>query len=231
MPNFFLRGLIIGLSIAAPVGPIGILVIRRTLINGQLSGFISGLGAATADAIYGSIAGLGLTLISSFLIKQQMWLGLIGGIFLCYLGLKTLLTITSSPIKAITYSESKNPESERKYALIAAIHSNRLSRDYLADYGSTLFLTLTNPMTILSFTAIFAGLGLTSNNGNLMLAFSLIAGVFVGSTIWWLCLSSFANFFRLRAFNSNSFLWINRISGLIILGFGLVAIILALKDS
>ena len=89
--SFLLRGIVIGFSIAAPVGPIGVLCIRRTLAEGRLFGFASGLGAATADAIYGCIAGFGLTFISSLLIGQQMWIRLIGGLFLCYLGVRTLL--------------------------------------------------------------------------------------------------------------------------------------------
>src|SRR5512140_2506793 len=88
----FLRGLLIGFSIAAPVGPIGVLCIRRTLANGRVSGLVTGLGAATADGLYGCVAGFGLTFISSLLIDQQMWLRLFGGLFLCYLGLKTLLS-------------------------------------------------------------------------------------------------------------------------------------------
>jgi threonine/homoserine/homoserine lactone efflux protein len=90
--NFFLRGLIIGFSIAAPVGPIGVLCIRHTLAYGWTWGLVSGLGAATADAMYGCIAGFGLTFVSSFLIGQQVWLRLVGGAFLCYLGVKTFVS-------------------------------------------------------------------------------------------------------------------------------------------
>ena len=89
--GLLLRGIIIGFSIAAPVGPIGILCIRRTLTGGRTHGMVSGLGAATADAIYGSIAGLGLTAVSGFLVSQQVELRIVGGVFLCYLGVKTLL--------------------------------------------------------------------------------------------------------------------------------------------
>ena len=87
--QLFLKGLILGFAIAAPVGPIGVLCIRRSLADGQLSGFATGLGAATADALYGCVAAFGLTAVSGFLVKQQFWLGLIGGIFLCYLGMRT----------------------------------------------------------------------------------------------------------------------------------------------
>ena len=96
-PTYFLRGLLIGFSIAAPVGPIGVLCIRRTLAEGRVYGFVSGLGAATADATYGSIAGFGLTFIASFLVSQGLWLRLIGGLFLVYLGLRTFLTKPAAP--------------------------------------------------------------------------------------------------------------------------------------
>jgi threonine/homoserine/homoserine lactone efflux protein len=132
--SFLLRGLAIGFSIAAPIGPIGILCMRRTLVQGRVSGILSGLGAASADAIYGCIAALGLTLISDLLITQQSWLRLIGGVFLCYLGIKTFL---SNP--------SENATSIRRYGLAGA-------------YASTFLLTLANPLTILSFAAVFAGL-------------------------------------------------------------------------
>ena len=161
---FLLRGLAIGFSIAAPVGPIGVLCIRRTLAEGRVSGLVSGLGAATADAIYGCIAGFGLTFIANILISQQVWLRLIGGLFLCYLGVKTLL---AKPAHQATSAKGNG--------LVGA-------------YASTFFLTLTNPMTILSFVAIFAGLGLASTGGNYASAGVLVFGVFIGSALWWLIL-------------------------------------------
>jgi threonine/homoserine/homoserine lactone efflux protein len=137
MPNLlfplFTTGMILGFSIAAPVGPIGVLCMRRTLAEGRHYGFISGLGAAAADAVYGAIAAFGLTLISSVLIDQQGWLRLIGGLFLCYLGMRTFFSKVSEQAADV-----------KRGSLWAA-------------FGSTFFLTLTNPMTILSFAAIFAG--------------------------------------------------------------------------
>jgi len=200
---FFLRGLIIGFSIAAPVGPIGVLCIRRTLANGRASGLISGLGAATADAIYGSIAGFGLTFISSLLIRQQGWLRLVGGTFLCYLGLKTF------------------------FARPAEQPALAKGNDLLSAYASTFFLTLTNPMTILSFAAIFAGLGVGSASGNYFSAGILVLGVFIGSALWWLILSSGVGMIW-KKFNSLGLRWINRISGIIITAFGLF-VLLSLK--
>jgi len=198
--SFLLRGLIVGFSIAAPVGPIGVLCIRRTLAEGQASGLFSGLGAATADAIYGCIAGFGLTLISNFLITQQVWLRLIGGSFLCYLGLRTFL--------------SKPAEQA------ASAKGNGLVESYV----STFFLTITNPMTILSFAAIFAGLGVGSDSGNYASAAMLVLGVFIGSTLWWFILSSGVTVFRAK-FNPRRLRWVNRISGVIITGFGLFALL------
>ena len=198
--SFLLRGLLIGFSIAAPVGPIGVLCIRRTLAEGRIPGLVSGLGAATADATYGSIAGFGLTFISSLLISQQVWLRLIGGIFLCYLGLRTFLT--------------------RPAEQAASAKGNGL----IGMYASTLFLTLTNPLTILSFAAIFAGLGVASTGGNYLAAGILVLGVFLGSALWWFILSGGVSIFRTK-FTTRGLRWVNRISGIIIMGFGVIALL------
>jgi len=201
--TFLLRGLVIGFSIAAPVGPIGVLCVRRTLAEGHAAGLVSGLGAATADAIYGCIAGFGLTFISGFLVSQQLWLRLIGGAFLCYLGLKTLLA--------------------RPAEQAAPTKGNGL----VGAYASTFFLTLTNPMTIISFAAIFAGLGLASTSGSYLSAGTLVLGVFIGSALWWLILSGGVGIFR-NKFNPRGLQWVNRISGAVITGFGLFALLSAL---
>lgn len=189
-----------GFSIAAPVGPIGVLCIRRTLAEGRASGLVSGLGAATADAIYGCIAGFGLTFISSIFISQQVWLRLVGGVFLCCLGLKTFL---ARPVEQAASAEGNG--------LVGA-------------YTSTFFLTLTNPMTILSFAAIFAGLGVASASGNYLSAGVLVLGVFVGSALWWLILSGGVSLFRAR-FSPQQLRWVNRVSGIIIMVFGLLALL------
>jgi threonine/homoserine/homoserine lactone efflux protein len=198
-PLFF-RGLVIGFSIAAPVGPIGVLCIRRTLADGQIAGLVSGLGAATADAFYGCVAGFGLTFISSLLIDQQMWMRLFGGLFLLYLGIKTLLS--------------------RPAEQAAKTTGNGL----LSAYASTFLLTVTNPLTILSFAAIFAGLGLTNTTGGYASALILVLGVFLGSASWWLLLSGGVGLLRDK-FNTQGMVWVNRISGLIIIAFGAVALV------
>ncbi len=199
--DLLLRGAAIGFSIAAPVGPIGVLCIRRTLTQGRLSGLLSGLGAATADAIFGCIAAFGLGVVSRFLVDQQNALRLVGGLFLCYLGIKTLLIHPSNAEKT-------------------TLKNNGL----VAAYLSTLFLTLTNPITILSFTAIFAGVGLASAAGSDFSAVTLVLGVFIGSALWWLLLSGGAGILRTRS-NPANMRWINRISGLIITGFGVYALL------
>lgn len=194
-----LRGMLIGLSIAAPVGPIGVLCIRRTLAEGRGFGLACGLGAATADAFYGCIAGFGLTFISGALVSQQVWLRLIGGLFLCYLGVRTFMT-----------APAHQPASARGKGLLGA-------------YASTLVLTLTNPTTILSFAAVFSGLGLANTTSDYSLALLLVAGVFLGSALWWFVLSGGVSLLRARM-TVGWLRWVNRLSGTIIAGFGLLAL-------
>ena len=197
---FLLKGLLIGFSIAAPVGPIGVLCIRRTLANGRISGFVSGLGAATADGLYGTIAAFGLTLISDVLVGQQMWFRIIGGSFLLYLGIKTFL---SKP--------SEKSASDKKGNLFV-------------DYISTFFLTIMNPITILSFVAVFAGLGLSDLSGNYISAILMVSGVILGSIGWWLILSNVINLFRAK-FNPASLKIVNWISGGIMIVFAVIAFV------
>src|SRR5262245_7035527 len=137
------RGVLIGLSVAAPVGPMAILCMRRTLAQGRLTGFVSGLGIATADACYGAIAAFGLTSIANVLVDQSDWFGILGGLFLLYLGVKTM---RSPPIEGAAGAGTRRPA------------------DGLMAFGSTLGLTLTNPTTILSFVAIFAGFGVVNGD-------------------------------------------------------------------
>ena len=195
--SLFLRSFIIGISIAAPVGPIGVLCIRRTLSHGKLAGFLSGLGAASADMLYGAIAAFGLTVITNLLVENAFWLQVIGGMFLLYLGIKTFI---------------EKP----------AVHvSGPAQGGYFSIYLSTFFLTITNPITILSFAAIFAGtlLGEKINQPLVM-----VAGVFIGSACWWLALSLGVGLMRSRL-DQNHMVWINRISGAIIFLFGTVAFV------
>lgn len=199
---FFLKGLVLGLSIAAPVGPIGVLCIRRTLARGRLLGLVSGLGAATADAAYGAIAAFGLTAITTLLVNQQFWLALSGGFFLCFLGLKTF---AAQPVER------------------AATDSGR---GLLGAYVSTLVLTLTNPLTILSFVAVFAGLGLGQSSSDYVDAGWMVVGVLGGSALWWGVLTTGVSRLRSR-FDTRAMRWVNRLSGAILLSFGVVALLSA----
>lgn len=193
-----LKGLIIGFLIAIPIGPISVLCIQRTLNKGRLLGFISGLGAATADGFYGAIAAFGLVMISNFLIKQQLTIQLIGVIFLLYIGAKSF------------YSKPKEINPDLK---------NRRSIIYY--YISTLLLTITNPLTILSFTALFVGMGFGFSDGKLESATLLTIGVFLGSALWWLLLSLGIGWIRSKIKNF-SLATINKISGFIIICFALL---------
>lgn len=214
--SLFFRGLVLGLAIAAPVGPIGVLCIRQTLTYGLWIGFVSGLGAATADGVYGSIAGFGLSALSNLLTGQIHLLKLIGGIFLCYLGITTLLTK-----QKVKLEETEGKDDSR----ILSRSESLPKRKHMAlrAYLSTFALTLTNPATILSFTAIFAGLDLLSTDNNYGSALTLVFGVFCGSALWWLTLSTGILFLKKR-FSRIPMAWVNRISGSIITTFGVLAI-------
>jgi len=200
-PSVFFRGLIIGFSIAAPVGPIGVLCIRRTLAEGRLAGFLSGMGAASADMFYGAVAAFGLTAVQELLIGQSNWLRIVGGIFLLYLGVKTFF--------------SKPSEEAAKSA----------RGGLFGAYLTTFFLTITNPITILSFIAIFAGLRLGETDGNYLSASVMVLGVFLGSAAWWLTLSTGVSFLRDK-FTSALLTWVNRLAGVIIFVFGAAALFL-----
>ena len=196
----FGRGFILGLSIAAVVGPIALLCLRRSLSSGFALGFVSGLGAATADATYAAVASFGIGVLSTALIEQRLWLRLVGGTLLLYFGMRTLRAKPATR------------------AAEAATTSLRLA----TAYTSTLALTLSNPMTILSFAAMFAGIG----TGSL----ALVVGVFIGSGAWWLILAGAAS--RLRTgFTPKAMRLVNVGSGLLILAFGVQSLASAVLQS
>jgi threonine/homoserine/homoserine lactone efflux protein len=193
-----LRGLVIGFSIAAPVGPIGVLCIRRTLADGRTTGLAVGLGAATADAVYGAVAGFGLTVVSTLLVRQQDAMRLVGGLFLCFLGVRTFLA---------------RPADRAARAGGAGL---------LGAFTATFGLTLANPATILSFVAVFAGLGI-AGAGSWREATVLVAGVFLGSALWWLTLSGIVSGLRSRL-DLSALRWVNRVSGAVLMAFGAAAL-------
>jgi threonine/homoserine/homoserine lactone efflux protein len=193
-----IRGIATGLVIAAPVGPVNVLCIQRTIAKGWKSGLISGLGAAAADTFYGAIAGFSITLVIDFLLKNQFWIRVIGGFLLIAIG--------------VMYYFKKSTMEEKKDE---STHS---------DFVSTLLLTLTNPTTILSFIAVLATMGIKEQRA-VSSTLLLIGGIFCGSMAWWVLLTGVVN--RLRHNITNrTMCWMNRIAGLAIGGFGVVNIIL-----
>lgn len=206
MIALFLKGLMIGFCIAAPVGPIGILCINRSLQGGFKSGFLTGCGAATADGFYGFIAGFGLIAISLFLMHQKLIIQLIGGLFLVYLGIKTLLV---------------NPAEKKA--------NTRKSKSLLGDYLSTFLLTITNPMTILSFIAVFAGLGIAGIHISYIKSLALVVGVILGSLIWWLLLTLFVAKILHHRINTLWLKLISLLSGSILMAFGIFSLISSIR--
>jgi threonine/homoserine/homoserine lactone efflux protein len=188
---FFLKGIAIGFAMAVPVGPIGIMCIRKTLTNGKLHGMVIGLGAATADLFYASVAAFGLTFISDTLVSQKFWIRLVGGALLLFLGVRIFRKIPKDP-KIRT-------------------ENGGMLRSYL----TTVFLTLTNPVTIFAFLAVFAALGLDSEL-KYVSAVILVAGVFVGSCLWFLILSSGTILFR-NKLDLDGLRWVNKIAGILII--------------
>jgi threonine/homoserine/homoserine lactone efflux protein len=187
--GFLLKGVLVGLIIAVPTGPVGVLCIRRTIFHGQLAGFVSGLGAASADAIFGIIAAFGLSVVSELLLDYQQWLRLGGSAFLLFLG---ITAFTSDPLEGT--QDQRDPE------------------DLIADFASTFLLTITNPITILAFLAIFAGIGFSGAHATLGRAAILVLGVWIGSLVWWAALALGAGAMRV-SFGRQHLVWINRGSG------------------
>jgi len=193
---FFLKGLLFGFLLAATVGPMWVLCFRRTLAQGPLAGFVSGMGIAVADGFYGTVAAFGLTAISGFLLRYSFWISLVGGIFLAYLGIKTLLART-----VLEGGSDEKPSHSKAFL-------------------STLGLTLANPPTILAFAAIFAGLGLVSSDYGT--AALVVLGVFLGSASWWIALAAGAGWLRDYMGGKHGpllFRFVNVVAGLSILGF------------
>jgi threonine/homoserine/homoserine lactone efflux protein len=198
-PIFFLKGLIIGFAMAVPIGPLGVMCIRKTLAEGHTRGLIIGLGAATADSLFGSIAAFGLTFVSDAMTSQQFWLRLVGGGLLLFLGIRTFRARRKAP----------------------RIPSD--NKGMLGSYASAFFLALTNPVTIFAFVAVFAAFGL----GHRLIVISaciLVLGVFAGSCLWFFVLGYVATLFR-HKLDAGGLTWVNRISGVLIILSGIAALV------
>jgi threonine/homoserine/homoserine lactone efflux protein len=202
MDVLFAKALVIGFSIAAPVGPIGLLCIQRTLSGGRAMGLATGLGAAVADGVYGALAGFGVGAITQALIAQAFWLGLAGGALLVALGAAAM---------------------QRPASTAARNHANSRA----AAFASTFALTLANPMTILSFVAVFASFGAvaTATTGA---ALQVVIGVFLGSAAWWLLLAGLVGALRARI-GPATLAAINRVAGVVVMLFGVWAIVSAFQ--
>ena len=194
--NVLLRGILAGLIISVPVGPVNVLCASRALIKGRKAGVISGLGAATADTIYGAVAGFSIQFVIGFLIREEFWIRLFGGILLIGVGLRYFF---------------RSPRSLKQVEQEAESHS---------DYVTAFLLNLTNPTTILSFLAVLTALSLHRHK-SLLQGATLVAGIFAGAMLWWICLAVIAAHFRDRL-NDHAMIWMNRVAGVAIGGFGLV---------
>ncbi len=195
--SLFGRGLVLGFTIAAAVGPISLLTIRRTLAHGRAYGLASGMGVALADATYGAIAAFGLTAVTAFLVGSRALLGLAGGAFLIALAWRTM---TSRPGAVADATERPG---------------------MVGGFASIFALTIANPMTILSFAALFAGFGVAA--GSATGAATVVAGVFCGSAGWWVVLTSLVSVLRSRI-TVGVLTWVNRVSGAVLLVFGVAAL-------
>lgn len=204
--TLLIKGIIIGLMASIPLGPIGVLCIQRTINKGKISGFFSGLGAATADTIFAAIAGFSLSFIINFIEERQLILEFVGGVIVILLGLKTFYT---NPVAQLRRHKRKK---------------NKLFEDFL----SVLLLTITNPFAIFFFIALFAASGIVHHNQNFASSSLALVGVFLGGSFWWFTLSTIVNLFR-HKFRLKQLWWINKVAGAVILMLGVLAIAAAIN--
>lgn len=199
--ELFWKGFIVGLMVSVPLGPIGVLCVQRTLNKGRRSGFVSGLGASFADSVFSVVAGLGITYIIKFIKEQHFYFQIVGGLFIIGLGIHIFYT---HPVRQLRLSRK---------------NKNKLSYDFF----SVFFLTITNPMAVFFFLAMFAGIDITSGASELVRLGTLVSGVFAGSAGWWFLLSFAVDFLR-DHFRLKIIWWINKISGVLIFTLGIIAI-------
>ena len=200
--DFLIKGIIVGFLASIPLGPVGVLCIQRTINKGRTSGLFSGMGAATVDAFFALVAALGLTFIINFIEEQQFYIQMIGGGVLIFLGTRIFNT---NPIQQIRRHRKKK---------------NKLIEDFI----SVFFLTLSNPLAVFLFVAAFAGIGVVTSKDSSVKSSLIIAGVFIGATIWWASLTFFVDLFR-KKFRLKQLWWINKIAGVIIIIFGIAAML------
>jgi len=198
------KGIILGLTVSMPLGPVGILLVNRTIKRGILSGFFSGMGLATADTILAIVAGLGFTFIISFFQDEKFIVGLIAGFVIIGVGIKVL---TSNPVKEFRRKEK-----------------GKGKKTLLRDYLSVLALSLSNPFTIFVFVAFFSGININGDVKPQLVPFLLVPGVFIGTLSWWFCLSYFVNRFK-KNIRLRSIVKVNQIAGVAIMIIGVVVLL------
>lgn len=199
---FIITAFGIGLAVSAPLGPIGVLCIQRTMNKGFISGFVSGFGAASADVVYAIIAGFGISMIKDFLIEYQIPIRVAGSLFLAYVGYRIFM---SNPAKDLRKLRNEG-------------------QNYYKDFATSFLVTISNPITIIAFGAIFAGFDMVDNQSGFLSVLVLIILVFAGALSWWLMLISFVSLFRKRI-RLRNLLWVNRITGVLIVVFALYIIV------
>ncbi|MDD3858857.1 MAG: LysE family transporter [Bacteroidales bacterium] len=197
--NYLWKGIIVGLSASIPLGPIGVLCIQRTLNKGKTSGFISGLGAAAADGFYAIVAGFSISIVIDSLVEYQLYLRILGGLVLLFLGYKLM---------------TANPGVQLRKQL------RKKRTGLFGDFISIFALTVSNPITVFVFAAVFAGFGIVDKESNILSVLILILGVLIGATSWWFTLSSVVSIFR-QKFKLRRMLIINRVAGVLVIIFGL----------
>lgn len=200
--EYLIKGILIGLFASIPLGPIGVICIQRTLNKSRLSGFISGMGAATSDTIFAAVASFSLTIIIAFIEEKREIFQFVGGIIVVILGIKIFYT---NPVKQLRRHKRKK---------------NGLLEDFL----SVLFITSTNPLAIFLFIALFASFGVVSEETTWDLSLITLSGVTFGASLWWYILTSTVNYFR-KQFRLKQLWWVNKISGGVIIALGAIALI------
>lgn len=197
-----LEGLLVGFAVAAPVGPVAVVSIERTLAHGLKAGLAVGLGAAAADTILGAMAGFGLTVVAGLIEENQAVIRFVGGIVLIVLGIVLILSRAKTKRRDIT------------------------AADLFHAFTSAFVITISNPITIFAFLAIFAGLGFTEAAATTAQASFLVAGIFLGACLWWLSLSAAISLFRDRV-SDRTVAVLKGGAGYLILGFGIYALVSA----
>lgn len=199
---YIINGIVIGLSASIPLGPIGLICIQKTLNGKRINGIISGFGSALADTFFAVIAAFGISAVHNFIQTQQLYLRIGGGLILLGLGLKFFLT---NPAIQIRKQRNKN-------------------NNLWADFVSVFLLTLSNPLTVFVFGAVFAGFGIIPKESKWYEMLEVVAGIFMGASTWWIILVNTINIFR-KKFRLRRLWWMNKIMGIIIIVFGIFAII------